>query len=99
MSDWFSVQNANSWKKNHRKKKLDTRAECTLDTGNCKFVRKSCQRLPRFMKGIVKSTTCSRSYVMVKSATAKSALCEKICIRCPYSLVVEFFIVFTGDDN
>ena len=33
--------------------------------------------VPRFMKGIVKSTPCSRSYVIVKSATAKSAFCKK----------------------
>ena len=33
--------------------------------------------VPKFMKGIVKSTPCSRSYVIVKSATAKSAFCKK----------------------
>ena len=37
----------------------------------------SLRYVPKFMKGIVKSTPCSRSYVIVKSATAKSAFCKK----------------------
>lgn len=32
--------------------------------------------MPKFMNGIVKSTTCSRSYVIVKSPMAKSARCS-----------------------
>lgn len=35
--------------------------------------------LPRFMKGVVKSTASSRSEVMVRSVMAKSASWKKIC--------------------
>ena len=66
-----------------RKKRSDLIALEELDEFVCEI--RNILALPKFMKGMVKSTACSRSYVMVKSAMAKSAFWNDTAI---YTIVM-----------
>lgn len=57
--------------------------------GGCLLAFRYKMEMPKFMKGIVKSTALSRSEVMVRSVIARSARCDKEKLETVLELILK----------